>query len=174
MAEGRAVKWMDKPIDHTRDPRPYDGPIERADGRRSFNMHFWPMAGDSWWAYDEFGHRGFSGRFHFEVIGLADGRWSTYGSVYSIESNEDCYGRSCVFDTREKAIRIAAARFIRLCRRSRKWDYPDHLTEENCRRAINWALGIARRPAIEFAPIVPPTPKLVVTGMPLFDHGVAE
>lgn len=169
------MKWMDKPVDHSRDPRPYDGPIERADGRRPFNGHFWPMSGDQWWAYSEPDlYNRVSGRFHFEVIGLADGRWSTYGSVHSIESNADCYERPCVFDAREKAIRIAVARFIRLCRWARKWDGPDHLTEPMAQRIINWALGIAKRPALDFRPVAPPSPKPVITGLPLFDHGVAS
>lgn len=167
------MKWMDKPIDHTRDPSPYDGPIRRADGRTTFNGHFWPMAGDQWWAYGEPEFDRVSGRFHFEIIGLADGRWSTYGSVHSIESDRDPWDHPCVYGSREKAIRIAVARFIRLCRWARRWDGPDHLSEEKSRAVINWALGIAKRPAIEFRPVQPPTPKPVITGLPLFDHGVA-
>lgn len=151
------------------DPQPYDGPIERADGRRPFNNYLWPMEGDQWWAYDTFGHRGVSGRFHFEVIALADGRWSTYGSVYSIEIGTDCYDRPGVFDTREKAIRIAAARFIRLCRWARRWNGPDHLTNERAEQLINWALEIAKRPpTAALRPIPAPRRKV---GLPLFDHG---
>jgi hypothetical protein len=169
-------KWMDKPVDHTRDPAPYDGPIARADGRRPFNMYLYPT--EWWWAYDEFGHRGFSGRFHFGIIALNDGRWATEGSVSQIEANSDNPhgmwkkpGRPVVFDTREKAVRIAAARFLRLCRWARTWDGPDHLTEENCRKAVNWALSIAKRPAIEFSPIPPPIPPAPKpTGLPILDY----
>lgn len=158
------------------DPFPYDGPLADINGKRPFNRYLWPT--ESWWAYHEFGYSGFSGRFHFGIIALNDGRWATDGFVWQIEANSDNPfgmgrrpGRPVVFDTREKAVRIAAARFIRLCRASRKWEglLSDRLTEENCRKAINWALGIAKRPAIDFAPITPPMPKPVKTGMALFD-----
>lgn len=171
------MKWMDKPIDHTRDPQPYDGPIERADGRRPFNGYLWPT--ESWWAYHALGHLAVRGRFNFGIVALADGRWATNGFIRNIEANSDNpHGlwkkpsRPVVFATREKAIRIAAARFIWLCRHARRWEgVQDRLSEENCRRAINWALGIANRPAVEFAPIIPSAPKPAMTGMPLFDHG---
>lgn len=170
------MKRMDKPIDHTRDPFPYDGPIARADGVRPFNHYLWPT--ESWWAYDEFGHRGFSGLFHFGIIALNDGRFATNGFIWQIEANNNdalgVRGRPVVFETREKAIRIAVARFIRLCRWATSWEgSSDRLTPENSRKAINWALGIAKRPARDFAPIVPPAPKPIPTGMPLFDHGVS-
>jgi hypothetical protein len=165
------MKWMNKPIDHTVDPNPYDGPILRADGRRSFNRYFWPMAGDSWWAYNEDAFWRVSGRFHFEVIGLADGRWSTYGSVSSIEKNEDPWGHPCVYGSREKAIRIAAARFIRMCRRARRWSGSDHMTEEMAARVINWALAIAKRPPQTLAPLpAPPAAPPPPTGLPLLDY----
>jgi hypothetical protein len=159
------------------DPWPYDGPIADVDGKRPFNHYLWPT--ESWWAYDELGHRGFSARFHFGIIALNDGRFATEGFVWQIEANSDSAhngrpGKPVVFETREKAIRIAVARFIRLCRWATKWHgTPDYLTLDKSRRAINWALGIAKRPAIEFAPIVPPAPKPVPTGMPLFDHAVS-
>lgn len=149
-----------------RDPSPYDGPIERIDGRRPYNRYLWPMPEDDWWAYDTFGH-GVSSRFHLCVVALADGRWSTDGSVYGIERNRDCYGKSCVFDTREQAIRIAAARFIRMCRHARRWNGYDHLTDERCQQLINWALEIAKRPLPRQEP---PRPS---TGLPLFDHGAS-
>lgn len=153
----------------TKDPFLYDGPIVRADGRRPYNHYLWPMAGDSWWAYDTFGHRGVSGRFHFEVIGLADGRWSTYGCIGSIERNQQWYdhGPPVVFATRERAIRISAARFIRLCRWARRWTgTPDYLTEAWAQKLINWALEIAKRPPQTLRALPVPRPK---TGLPLLD-----
>lgn len=170
------MKWMDKPIDHTRDPAPYDGPIARVDGRRPFNMHLYPT--ECWWAYNEFGHHGFSGRFHFGIVALIDGRFATSGFFNEIEANSDNPygmwerpGRPVVFETREEAVRIAAARFIRLCRWSRKWDWPDHLTEENCQKVINWALAIAKRPPRKLAPLPPaPEPPPRPTGLPLLDY----
>lgn len=160
-----------------RDPFPYDGPISRADGRRPSNGYLWPT--ESWWAYDEFGHRGFTGRHHFGIVALNDGRWATNGIVCEIEANSDNpFGRNgrpgkpVVFGTREKAIRIAVARFIRLCRWARRWaGTPDYLTEANCQRAINWSLAIAKRPPLALLPL---KVRQKPTGMPLFDVGLVS
>lgn len=162
-----------------RDPFPYDGPIARVDGARPYNGYLWPT--ESWWAYNEFGHHGFSGRFHFGIIALNDGRYATEGFVWQIEANSDDPrgvrdrpGRPVVFDTRDQAIRIAAARFIRLCRRATSWQgSPDCLSAVNSRKAINWALGIAKRPASKFLPIAPAAPKPARTGLALFDYGLS-
>lgn len=171
------MKWMNKPIDYTVDPQPYDGPIERADGRRPFNTYLWPT--ESWWAYDALGHRAVSGRFQFGIVALSDGRWATDGFVTNIEANSDNphglwqrRGRDVVFGTREKAIRVAVARFIWLCRHARRWEgVPDRLTEENCQKAINWALAIAKRPPQKLAPLpAPPQPPPPPTGLPLLDY----
>lgn len=160
-----------------RDPFPYEGPIARADGVRPFNHYLWPT--EDWWAYDEFGYRGFTGRHHFGIIALADGRWSISGFVREIEANSDRpfsrqgdgTGRPVVFNTRDEALRVAVARFIRLCRLARGWTGThDHLTEENCGKAVNWALAIAKRPPASLRPIEVAAPK---TGLPLFDHGAA-
>lgn len=155
-----------------RDPFPFDGPITRADGVRPFNGYLWPT--ESWWAYHEFGHNGFSGRFHFGIVALADGRWATAGFVWQIETNSDNPhgtmsrpGRPVVFKTRDHALRIAVARFIRLCRWARRWTgTPDHLTEANCQRTVNWALAIAKRPGAALMPLPLPRAR---TGLPLFD-----
>lgn len=162
----------------TNDPWPYDGPIERADGRRPYNRYLWPLGDDDWWAYDTFGHRGVSERFHFCVIALAPTgehgpRWSTSGFVWEIERNAvaDVDARPVVFDTREKAVRIAAARFIRMCRHARRWNGPNHLTEERCAQLIGWALEIAGRPGEVALRPLPPVRK--PTGLPLFDVGVS-
>jgi len=82
------------------DPSPYDGPIERADGERPFNHYLWPT--ESWWANRELS-RCIDSRWHFGIVALADGRFSTEGSVYSIDEN-DCFGKPCVFATRELSI----------------------------------------------------------------------
>ncbi|RUV98296.1 hypothetical protein EOA88_00205 [Mesorhizobium sp. M5C.F.Ca.IN.020.14.1.1] len=172
------MKHTDTKNDPTGDPFPYDGPIARADGIRPRNHYLYPT--ESWWAYHEFGYNGFTGRFHFGIVALNDGRWATDGFVWQIEANSDNAlgmadrpGKPVVFATREQAIRIAAARFIRLCRWATKWQgTPDYLRLENSRKAINWALSIAKRPPIDFAPILPPAPKPVLTGLPLLDFGV--
>lgn len=174
------MKWMDKPIDHTSDPAPYDGHIARADGRRPFNRYLWPT--ESWWAYDALGYVAVSGRFHFGIIALNDGRWSISGSISEIEANSDNphgmwqrSGKPVVFETRKKAIRISVARFIRLCRWARRWEGTrDRLTEENCRKAINWSLEIANRKPIDFRPVPTPPQRPALTGLPIFDYGVSE
>lgn len=155
------------------DPSPYDGPIQRLDGRRPFNRYLWPMAGDDWWAYNTPKLRRVSGRFHFSVVALADGRWSTSGSVYSIEENRDCYGYPCVFPTREQAVRVAAARFVRMCRHARAWDGVDHLSHELCQHLVNWVLDIADRPPAVLRPLALPMPTPKPTGLPLLDYGAA-
>ncbi|MFP3921951.1 MAG: hypothetical protein ACLFU3_09630 [Dichotomicrobium sp.] len=127
------------------------------------------MPGDDWWAYDTFGHRHVSGRFHFAVVGLADGRWSSSGHVYDIERGTDSRGRRIVFDSREKAIRAATAQFIRLCRAARRWPEgvcSDRLSDEMAQRLINWALAIALRPEKNLRPVPKLEPKW---NLPLFD-----
>lgn len=151
------------------DPNPYDGPIERADGRRPFNHYLWALDEDWYWANRMLGRR-FSSRFEFKVIALADGRWATEGSVYRIEEGESS-GRSCVFDTREKAIRISVARFIRLCRHARKWTgiTVDRLSNEDAQILINWALEIAHRPPAVLRPLPAPAKLRATKSLPLFD-----
>lgn len=156
-----------------RDPFPYEGEITRADGVRPFNHYLWPLSGDQWWAYHDtsIGFRA-TGRFHIEVIALADGRWSSSGSVADIERGSDMRGAPVVFDARDKAIRSAVARFIRLCRWARRWERtPDYLTEQMASKLINWALSIAGAPPAALRPIARPRVK---TGMALFDWEVAS
>lgn len=154
------------------DPFPYDGDIARADGVRPFNHYLWPLHGDEWWANRETGLGRVSGRFHFDVIALADGRWSTTGFVAQIERGCDERGAAVVFDSREKAVRSAVARFICLCRWARRWERtPDHLTEEMAARLINWALAISGATPMVFHPIARPKTK---TGLALFDWEAAE
>lgn len=160
---------MPKAAPSTIDPWKYDGPLRRADGRRAYNHYFWPLAEDRWCLSDQDNPlplQRMAHPSHIAIVALADGRWSTEGTTYGVEANEDCYGRPCVFPTREKALRHAVARFIRQCRAARYWDGPTGITHAQCQLAINWALAIIARPPVTL-PL--PAPKPVKTGLPLFD-----
>lgn len=157
-----------------RDPHPYDGPIERADGVRPYNHYLWPT--ESWWPEDrDLGHCVHS-RWHFGIVALADGRFSVEGSVFSIERNTDGFGRPCVFGSRTEAIRTAAARMLRMARRSRKWEAFGTGKLEGSRLAavINWARQIVARETGEQDPrlvhVKEPPPIRHKTGLPLFDY----
>ncbi len=155
------------------DPHPYDGPIERADGTRPYNQYLWPT--ESWWANRDMGYR-FSSRFHFGIVALADGRFSTSGFVWNIEKNE-CAGRPCVFADRTSAIRSAAAQLIRLARAlSRDKDrgtYQEKLQGSDLARLINWVLDTVTRETggnrSSVVTVKEPPPKKVSTGYPLLD-----
>lgn len=161
-----------------RDPRPYDGPIERADGSRPYNGYLWPT--ESWWANRELDFRIHS-RWNFGIIALADGRFSINGHVDRIELNNETYEwekrapKPCVFNTRAEAIRYAAARLIRNARQSRQWEgwMNGQLQGAELARVINWIRAIVARETgqPEPAPIAvkePPKPR-PKTGLPLFD-----
>lgn len=150
------------------DPSPYDGPIERADGRRPYNRYLWPMDGDYWFVasaksvlVQRMAHPN-----RIAIVALADGRWTTDGSIHAVEEKLDCYGYPCVFDTREAALRAAVAHFIRTCRAARLWR-TGPLKPHVCAEAINWALDIVRRPHVPVP--APPPPAARKTGLPLFD-----
>lgn len=158
------------------DPFPYDGPIARADGVRPYNHYLWPT--ESWWPNREIGYH-IDGRWFFGIVALADGRFSTEGSVFLIERDGSRSGRPCVFITRSTAIRTAAARMIRSARQSRHWEGLSHggLRGHLLADLINWALQIVARETGK------PAPKLIVfseaephrakTGLPLFDLDLA-
>lgn len=160
-----------------KDPSPYDAPIQRADGRRPYNTYLWPT--EDWWANRELGHR-IDSRWHFGIVALADGRFSTDGCVYSIAEN-NCNGhwekpRPCVYATREKAIRVAAGRMIRTARASRRWDglFTGKLEGADLAAVINWARAIVARETGQPPPALitvnePPKPR-PKTGLPLFDR----
>lgn len=168
-----------KPKDDTnpwRDPNPYDGPIERADGRRPYNHYLWPT--EWWWANQHFGHS-VDARWNFGIVALADGRFSTEGSVYSIDKNNCAFSsekpRPCVYETRDQAIRVAAARLIRQARNSRRWQGygSGKLEGQRLSAVINWIRAVVARETgrPEPAPITvkePPKPR-PKTGLPLFD-----
>lgn len=172
---------MKKKADNNNDPWPYHGPIMRADGVKPYNHHLWPLTGDDWWANRSLGDR-FDGRWHFCVYALADGTFATTGFIPNIEDN-DYAGRPCVFDNRDKAIRIAAARMIRVARASRKWSgyNTGALKGEKLAMVINWARSVVAaetgKPTPKPVSIKPEIAPVIIkkTGMPLFDHasGVA-
>lgn len=159
------------------DPAPYHGPIERADGRKPWNMFLWPT--EEWWPGQETQFRNSVGTMHhFGIIALKDGRWATCGSVYSIKRNRDYCGRPCVFPTRLQALRVAAARAIKLARESQSWTSPfDRLTGETLAAVINWYRSILARESgkPEPKPITVPEPSFTAkarpeAGLPLFER----
>lgn len=164
---------MAKSAPTTFDPWKYDGPLRRVDGKRAYNHYFWPLQRD-WYHTSHWENPLLLQRLSYpnsiSVVALADGRWSTEGTTYGIEANQDCYGRPCVFPTRSQALRHAVARFIRQCRAARHWDGLNRISHEQCQLAINWALAIVARPPIA---LPSPKPKVQKTGLPLFDLEVA-
>ena len=100
-----------------RDPWPYDGPIERADGRRPFNRYLWPT--EYWSANQTRACRRLDGDWRIEIIALKGGQWATDGCVWEIERN-DKHGWRVLYDTRKACLRTAAARLIRDARTAAK------------------------------------------------------
>lgn len=115
-----------------------------ADGTLPCNNYLWPT--ESWWLGHE--NRKFDGRWHFGYVALADGRFSVEGSTFAINRNE-INGLPCVFNTREQAIRVSAARMIRVMRASRHWNDPGGayggMTGHELAEAINWTLATVAR-----------------------------
>ena len=127
------------------DPWPYVGPIARADGEGPYNMFLLPLPGDSWWANYELGTL-IDPRWHFDVVALADGRFSTVGQVTAIERGTDSHGRQVVFPDRIAAVRAAAARMIRQARDSRDWGpMSGKLEGALLAMVINWASDVVAR-----------------------------
>lgn len=164
------------------DPRPYDGPIERADGQRPFNHYLWPT--ECWLAQNEPLFRRVPYDFRIAIIELANGSFSISGNVSEIEHGRywaglnDYTGRRCVFDNRASAIRSSGYELITLARRCIRDDRWASPRGRDCRHlmpdVINWARRIvaletgklAQRPrAIKL-----PTPPVQPTGLALFDH----
>lgn len=111
----------------------------RADGVKPRNDHFYPT--ESWWLWHE--HQRFSGRWHFGIIALADGRFACGkdGSIWSIAENKDYHDLPCVYPTRDRALRTDAARLIRALRWSRDWQCSwDTVKGKDLEFAINWVL----------------------------------
>jgi len=111
------------------------------------------------------------------IVALKDGRYATYGSVYSIEKNQDCYGMPCVYATRAAALRTAAARAIATARASRKWTSSwDKLDAETLVEVINWYRAIVARELgknvpkpIRVRPAPAPETKAAWADLPLFE-----
>lgn len=121
--------------------------LRRADGVVPYNDYLWPMRGDYWNLGHE--HPSYDSFWTFWVVGLADGRWSTTGSVYSIACGVDTiWGMPCVFTTRSQAVRAAAARLIRRMRASASWDTHFHshaLRGSRLSFGVNWVLQTVAR-----------------------------
>lgn len=152
------------------DPSPYDGPIQRADGVRPYNMYLWDS--ESWWPGRERRFQCVSGRHHFGIVALMDGRWAIDGDVFAITRGEGVYA------TRIQALRVAAARAIRLVRWSRGWsDFHQALKGKLAADVINWyrAIVAAECGKPEPKPVtvreaLPPPPVRPEAGLPLFDY----
>lgn len=93
----------------------YTGPIRRIDGviPSDPNHYLWARTEDQFWAREDLGDQ--FCRWHFEAIGLADGRWLSDGFV----RDED---RMRFFPTREAALRNSAAEMLRTVRGARRWE----------------------------------------------------
>lgn len=160
------------------DPQPYDGPIERADGERPFNMYLYET---ETWAP---GHRvpglNIAYQFRIGIVALADGRWSTSGFVYHIQRGSDDLG-PVVFDSREAAIRASAARFFQALRWHRK--FCDRQAERSImRRAAEygWSVLVQEvghppdRTPVGYWDVEPPPALPRGSGLPLFDRVAAH
>ncbi|HLP66735.1 MAG TPA: hypothetical protein VK181_04375 [Rhizobium sp.] len=157
-------------------PRLYDVPLRDINGRAPTNDYFYFT--DWWWANKQFGYS-VDCRWNFGIVALADGRFSVDGCVYAIEKN-NCNGhwekhRPCVYDTREQAIRVAAARLIRIARASRRWTglFTGKLEGERLALVVNWIRAVVARETSQPTPTPitiyePPKPR-PKTGLPLFD-----
>lgn len=80
------------------------------------------------------------------VVALPNGAFSTSGLAYEIDENRDCYGRRCLFETREAALRHAVARFIRDCRCTRRFPVYQGIERGHAPALIAWAKTLIRRP----------------------------
>lgn len=159
--------WWDQPVDYTVDPQPYDGPICRADGRKSFNGYFWPMGGDNFYPREDGVCERVHSWYHFSIVGLADGRWSVSGFLHQIEAGER------VFETREAALRSSIAEFIWKVRRGcRSTDRMFQLSADDGRELIAWALSKLDLVATAISIPELPAPPRQSIGLPLFDFGL--
>jgi len=165
-------------------PQRYTGPIERADGARPFNGYLWPT--ESWWAHREPGNRNWDSRWNFGIVHLWNGTFAIMGQLSAIERNNRRYRwevkdgqlhRTNNFATRREAIRSAAADLLRTLRSARSWRSNDWIARDPVHWAavVNWVLTTAHREADKSEPPFslyrePPAPRVVPTGMPLFDH----
>lgn len=171
----------------------YDSPIRAVDGTVPYNGYLWPT--ESWWPghTKEFRHRMSGGWFHFEIVALADGRFSIDGTVSHIEGNttvprwrdEDPAGLPVVFETRSAAIRTGAARMIREMRQAQTWGKVGpmdgyRLDRETLEDVINWTLQqvakACNEPMARLVRLVPPIVNerkdgaLEETGLELLDY----
>ncbi len=138
-------------------------PLRQVGGTEPYNEHFWARPED-WFHLDRLTDIRRS-RFDFACVALEDGRFIAGGcvSTYSIDKNQDCYGRPVVYPTRAKALRADCARMIRLMRYSIKWNCPwDSLEGEELEKAINWALECCAKECNE----PPPRPIRIWTKPP--------
>ena len=156
------------------DPWPYDGPIERADGRRPFNRYLWPTER---WVFEH--ETGILSDFmmRIEVVWLADGRFATSGFVHDIEQHIDSKGQRCVFADRSVAIRASAARMIRLCRAAVRHGF-GWTGLHRAPEIITWAREVVARETGSETPkaiaFQMPKPRPAPTGLPLFDMEIAN
>ena len=163
----------------------YDSYIKRADGKVPYNGYLWPT--EDWWPNDEPKFHYVSGSWNFGIIALNDGRYSVEGTISHIEKNtdnpyprgkDDTTGKPVVFATREKAIRISAARMIKDIRAWRfieAFSY-DKMSRDTMEAVINWTrnivakeCGVVKIPVQISMPEPPPSPPKP-TGLELIDY----
>jgi hypothetical protein len=156
------------------DPHPYEGPIEKADGTRPWNMFLWPT--ESWHPGHERQFQSVAGSFSFGYVALKDGQFSTEGSVYGIEKNCGSDGRPCIFTTRAQAIRTSAARMILDLRAAMKRHEAFSPDCETLEKVVNWTLKkvaeVTSAPAPKAIHIRTPKaepPPGCEAGLPLFE-----
>lgn len=131
--------------------------IVRADGVFPYNGYLWPT--EEWWPSHTDEMRHISSRWHFEIVALKDGRFAIDGVVASIQANvenryygpDDPPSRPIVFETRNQAIRTAAARMLQDARSARSWTgLFDRMTNETLSDLYNWTIRqIAKATATE-------------------------
>jgi len=137
---------------------PYTGAIRRIDGviPSDPNHYLWPRSEDQFWAREDLGDR--FCRWHFEAVGLADGRWLSDGFVRDEE-------RMRFFPTREAALRHSAAVMLRTIRGAQRWERSiyssiDRVRPEQYVALVTWAFAKLnlRAPALTVQPEPKPTP----------------
>jgi hypothetical protein len=178
------MKSLSTPVKE-RDLHDYDNPIKRADGTVPYNGYLWPT--ESWWPGHQHQFRNIDGHWNFGIIALIDGRFAIDGALCQIEQNTDMPypqpndppGKPVVFDSREKAIRIAAARMIMGIRYLRNRDARRSsfmgMSRETMADVINWTRQIVARetktPTPKPLSLPPPPPEPPpLTGLELLDE----
>lgn len=119
----------------------------RADGKKPYNDHFYPMPQDQYDASEYIEDKRLDDlQFRvrtLSIIGLEDGRWMAQGFTYKRE----------FFDTRQAALRTAAARQIRLLKyANRRWKegrdlHVSRLPDDLFLKLVDWVYQVLGKEA---------------------------